>query len=211
MKRTPSAKVSVTFSGEATGRTNCRSSLESDFQMFISCRIVSASICSIGKDAIYHLKREKCHFNFRYSPFEHLESSDWAGIFPLLGPTERKSCNSPNIPLQGANKGGIHSQLQWACKLAVRPRKVAGGPFWVCWGEHRVAVGGDEQTFRPYDPDSSCCCQQRCSTGPPGQLHLRRGGPIGPVGDHGPVSGRRPGRSSLSSQDDGQGVNFQGL
>ena len=42
---------------------------------------------------------------------------------------------------------------------------------------------------------------------PPGLFHLRRSGPVGPLGHHtGPLRGGKAGRPSLPSQDDGQGA-----
>ena len=44
------------------------------------------------------------------------------------------------------------------------------------------------------------------AAGPPGLLHLRRGGPVGPLGHNRPLRGGKAGRAALSSQDDGQGA-----
>ena len=64
------------------------------------------------------------------------------------------------------------------------------------------------KTYLPYDPDQQlllpAALQEWLPPGPPGLLHLRRGGPVGPLGYHGPLRRGKAGRAALPSQDDGQ-------
>ena len=74
----------------------------------------------------------------------------------------------------------------------------------------RRAERSMSKTYLPYDPEQQLLLPaappRMAAAGPPGLLHLRRRGPVGPLGHYRPLRGGKAGRPSLPSQDDGQGA-----
>ena len=82
------------------------------------------------------------------------------------------------------------------------------------WGydgvEHQTSGAVNEQDLPSLRSGpavaAACGAAGMAAAGPPGLLHVGRGGPVGSLGHHRPLRGGKAGRPSLPSTDDGQGA-----